>query len=88
MKIETKPGTVLINNESDTLENDYAKIRRCTTMTEIDEQSAILLQKLRELKSDKFDKKRDISGDYEDLKIKLAIVKETKEKILTIGKPN
>jgi hypothetical protein len=41
-----------------------------------------LLEELRELKNDKLEKGRDISGDYEELKIKLALVKETKERIL------
>jgi len=79
---EIKPGTITKYRQPDTLENDQALIRRCKTIEEIDYQSDLLLQRLKELKSDKLEKGRDISGDYEDLKIKLALVKETKEKIL------
>jgi hypothetical protein len=47
-----------------------------------------LLLKLRELKKDKLENKRDISGEYEDLKIKFALVKEMKEKIVLKSKSN
>jgi hypothetical protein len=48
----------------------------------------LLLQKLDELKKDKLEKKRDISGEYEDLKIKFALVKEIKDKITQKLKSN
>jgi len=48
----------------------------------------LLLQKLDELKKDKFVNKRDISGEYEDLKIKFALVKEIKDKIIQKLKSN
>jgi hypothetical protein len=82
-KIDFKPGTVLrYTPEPSTLENDQAKIRRCTTIDEINHQSDLLLQKLNELKKDKLVNKRDISGEYDELKIKFALVKEMKEKIM------
>ena len=84
-----KPGTIIkYSSEPDTLENDQAKIRRCTTLAEINEQSDLLLQELRELKRDKLEKGRDISGEYDELKMKLGLVKETKEKILAKIKSN
>ncbi len=69
-------------NEPDTLENDQAIIRRCTTIEEINHQTELLHKKLKELKKDKLEKKRDISGEYDELKIKFALVKEVKEKIM------
>lgn len=66
----------------DTLETDLAKIRRCTTIKEINDQSDLLIEKLRELKKDKIENKQDISGEYEELKMKFALVKEMKEKIM------
>ena len=77
-----KPGTVIKELMPDTLENDKAKIRRCTTTEEIDEQMDLLLLELKNLKKDKLENGRDISGDIEDLKIKLEVAKETKLKIM------
>ena len=70
------------SEKCDALETDLAKIRRCTTIKEINEHSDLLIEKLRELKKDKIENKRDISGEYEDLKMKFALVKEMKEKIM------
>ena len=77
-----KPGTVIKELMPDNLENDKAKIRRCTTTEEIDEQMDLLLLELKNLKKDKLENGRDISGDIEDLKIKLEVAKETKLKIM------
>jgi len=88
-EIQFKPGTILkYTPEPNTLENDQAEIRRCTTIEEINLQSDLLLQRLNELKNDKLVNKRDISGEYDELKIKFALVKEMKEKIMQKLKSN
>ena len=79
---QIKPGTVIKELMPDNLENDKAKIKRCTTTEEIDEQMDLLLLELKNLKKDKLENGRDISGDIEDLKIKLEVAKETKLKIM------
>ena len=80
-----KPSTLINYYEPDTLENDSARIKRFTTIEEINHQSDLFLQQLRELKRDKLELKRDISGEFEELTIKLNLLKETKEKILIKG---
>ena len=68
-------------NEPDTLENDEARIRACTTLEEINEQSDLLLEQLQKLKHNKTKLGYDVSYEYDQLKRKLKLVGETKEKI-------
>ena len=81
--VECKPGTILTSEMfvPDTLENDAAIIRRFTKIEEINQQSDILLEHLKELKQKKLNG-YDVSHEFENLKLKLELVKERREKIL------
>ena len=66
----------------DTLENDEALIRKCTTEAEINFQSDLLLEEHNKLKEKK-EQGYDVSEKYDDFKRKLLLVKEMREKILS-----
>ena len=82
--VEIKPPTkTYYDDETQEAWNiEEAHIRACTTLDEIDEQSDFLLEQLRALKVKKIQLGYDVSGEMDNLKRKLELVKYMKEKIL------
>ena len=83
---KVKPRTVLKSElyTPDTLEREQEVIRQCTTVKEINQHSDMLMQELKDLKKKKSGG-FDVSEKYDNLKLKLALVKQMREDILRQG---
>ena len=67
--------------QTETIEKEKAIIQSCKTLEEINTHADLLLEKLKELKRQKFEYGYDVSYEYDNLKIKFELVKKMKEEI-------
>lgn len=84
--IQIKPKTEFVQDLMDSLENEEYFIRKCSTIEEINCKAELLLKELEYLKKRKLEQGFDISEDMANLKYKLRVLNEVKQKIIDLEK--